>query len=366
MPADPHTQGDEHLLQTPGAGGTLLRDDDLLAFCRQRIEKGSKSFAGAARLFDPQTRASAMMLYAWCRHCDDVVDGQELGFVNEGGGQTACSVRLAELHRKTAEALDGRFDEPVFQALSVVAQRHDIAGEHPLDLIEGFAMDVAGRRYETVDDTLSYCYHVAGVVGVMMAQIMGVRDHATLARASDLGIAFQLTNIARDVVPDAHAARVYLPLDLLERHGLSPRDIAREDARPEVAQAVAELLDLADTYYGSAGQGVSALPFRSAWAVASARRVYRDIGRLVRDRGRAAWDQRTSTGRRAKLAGTAIAMCEAAAARVGSRKADAASRAGLWTPPFLRVMDKGGLTTATDDEAPQVTELAKARGASRG
>ncbi|MEO1207552.1 MAG: phytoene/squalene synthase family protein [Pseudomonadota bacterium] len=337
------------MLQTTGAVGRQLDEDDLLKFCEQRIEKGSKSFAGAAKLFDAPTRRSAIMLYAWCRYCDDVVDGQELGFTAPGGPDMACSKRLDELRRTTQDALEGRFDQPAFQALASVAARHNIAARHPLDLIEGFAMDVDGRAYETMDETLSYCYHVAGVVGVMMAFIMGVDEddveaQETLARASDLGIAFQLTNIARDVIPDAQSGRVYLPRDLLFRHGFNSADaqctetLASPEMRPKIAAAVNELLSVADDYYHSAGLGIGRLPFRSAWAIASARRVYRDIGRLVRSRGETAWDARVSTSRAAKLAGSGVALGEAIAARSARAKSgDLANRSGLWTPPFLRV-----------------------------
>lgn len=324
-----------------------LGEADLLAYCENRIAVGSKSFAGAARLFDAATRASAVMLYAWCRYCDDVIDGQELGFAtgNAGSVTTATTARLEALRTETIAALSGRFDRPEFQALSVVADRHAIPRRHPLDLIEGFEMDVSERRYHTLDDTLTYCYHVAGVVGVMMAQIMGVKDAVTLARASDLGLAFQLTNIARDVVADAHAGRVYLPDELLARHGLDRDGLAEPDNRHALASAVGELLGLADAYYASAGRGVAALPFRSAWAIAAARRVYRDIGRLVIERGPAAWDRRASTGKLAKLAGTGLAFADATGSRfAGAKPADSQDdqRAALWTPPFLRGTEPAG------------------------
>lgn len=340
------------MLQTTGAARRRFDHEELIAFCEQRIEKGSKSFAGAAKLFDADTRCSAIMLYAWCRYCDDVIDGQELGFAVSGSGETACASRLAELKARTLDALDGRYDEPVFQALHTVASRHNISSRHPLDLIEGFAMDVGEQSYDTIDQTLTYCYHVAGVVGVMMAIIMGVSEDDpkapdTLARASDLGIAFQLTNIARDVIPDAKAGRIYLPTDLLYKHGFDAAD-ARDCAafiapelRPKVASAVGELLDLADRYYASAGYGIGRLPFRSSWAIASARRVYRDIGRLVRARGEAAWDQRASTSKTKKVAGSSVAFGEALGAQAlafknGGGRASPADRSGLWTPPFLQ------------------------------
>ena len=108
--------------------------------------------------------------------------------------------KLAGLRNETLAALAGKAVEPVFIGLQRVVEAHHIPAHYPLDLIEGMAMDVRGRSYATIDDTLCYAYYVAGVVGVMMATILGVRDRATLERASDLGIAFQLTNIARDVI----------------------------------------------------------------------------------------------------------------------------------------------------------------------
>jgi len=146
-------------------------------------------------------------------------------FCRMGHGQiadykTGQGDRLEILRRDTANALAGNAtDNLVFAGLARVVQTHDIDHRHPYDLLKGFEMDVSDRIYNTVDDILDYSYHVAGVVGVMMAHIMGVRDAATLNRASDLGLAFQLTNIARDVVDDARAGRVFIPKDLLKQHG---------------------------------------------------------------------------------------------------------------------------------------------------
>jgi phytoene synthase len=167
----------------------------------------------------------------------------------------------------------------------------------------------------------------------MMAYVMGARGEDTLDRASDLGIAFQMTNIARDVVDDAEAGRVYLPGDWLRGAGVPPGEIAHQEHRPVVSSVVARLLAEADRYYASAEVGLARLPFRSAWAVAAARRVYRDIGRLVRERGPRAWDRRASTGRRRKILLTLAAAGDAVAAtRDGARRLSV-PRDGLWTRP---------------------------------
>lgn len=310
--------------------------DEIVEHSRQLIERGSKSFAGAARLFDDDTRASAYMLYAWCRHCDDEIDGQELGFNLDPAAMTMPPVqRLERLTSETLAAIDGRAEHPVFQALARVVAKHHIPARHPIELLEGFRMDVEGRHYQTVDDTLSYCYHVAGVVGVMMAMIMGVRDTSALNRASDLGIAFQLTNIARDVIPDAKAGRVYLPADWLAEAGLSAADIADPNKRDAVFAVVNRLLDEADRYYLSARYGLPSLPIRAAWAIAAARRIYRQIGAVVRKRGPRAWDTRAGVSRRGKMAQAALGGLSIGRAHASRAIKAPPPRDGLWTMPGL-------------------------------
>lgn len=281
------------------------------------IRTGSHSFAAAARLFEAPVRESAVMLYAWCRHCDDVVDGQELGHGQRGGERGDGAARLAELREATRRACAGLpSDDPVFAGLAEVVRRHRIAPvyfEHHLD---GFAMDVADHRYATLEDTLAYCWRVAGVVGVMMSQIMGRSDAATLDRACDLGMAFQLTNIARDVVEDAAIGRIYLPAEWLAAEGI-PADatLAHPRHRAALARVAQRLVQAAEPYYDSAKAGLPALPLRSAWSIATARSVYRAIGRKVTARGPAAWDTRARTNRAEKIGWVATAAAQALVSR---------------------------------------------------
>lgn len=313
--------------------------DRVVEYSRDVIEKGSKSFAGAARLFDGDTRASAYMLYAWCRHADDEIDGQELGHApaRQVAGPDEPRTRLATLRLRTQRALAGEAVEPVYQALARVVAKHAIPACHPMELIEGFAMDVEGRRYATLEDTCSYCYHVAGVVGVMMAMIMGVRERETLNRACDLGIAFQLTNIARDVVPDAEAGRLYLPADWLAEAGIeaTPEAVADPANRAAVFIVAERLLNEADRYYVSARHGLPALPIRAAWAIAAARRVYRDIGGVVRQRRTQAWDQRAVVSRYRKMLSVFYAGLSISRAHLRGALTGAPPRVGLWTRPGL-------------------------------
>ena len=273
------------------------------------------------------------MLYAWCRHADDLIDGQTSGHDQQADFRTGQRERLQALRKATKAALDGAHsDDQVFEALHQVVERHSIPHRHPLELVRGFEMDVEERAYHTLDDTLDYCYHVAGVVGVMMSMIMGVRDTHVLDRASDLGIAFQLTNIARDVIDDARAGRVYLPSQWLADAGLSGIDPRNRDQWPALHALALQLLDHAEPHYASAYKGMAALPWRSAWAIAAARRVYRDIGEKLRREGAFAWDGRVSTSKARKIWLLLLSLKDVAATRfVGVE--DAADRKGLYQRP---------------------------------
>jgi phytoene synthase len=315
-----------------GAGESI---DRVVAHSRLIIRRGSKSFAQAARLFDADTRASVYMLYAWCRHCDDAIDGQEAGFARTDCSPIPVAVRLAQIREHTLAALAGRAEQTVYQALAHVVMKHRIPHRHPLELLDGFAMDASGRTYSSADDTLDYCYHVAGVVGVMMAMIMGVRDGSALNRACDLGIAFQLTNIARDAIPDAEAGRLYLPGQWLDEAGVRPLKVTASENRGRILAVVERLLDLADDYYASAQCGLSALPLRAAWAVATALSIYREIGQEVRRRGVEAWDERISISKRRRLTGMAQGGLAALMTRSPRGVLSAPERGGLWTRPDL-------------------------------
>lgn len=277
-------------------------NDQVIDHATQSINVGSKSFAAAAKLFDERTRQSAVMLYAWCRHCDDVIDGQVLGHGQLNGDRSSGEARLATLVELTERAYAGEpMQDPAFAAFQQVVQRHGIPRKFPLEHLAGFRMDVQGYRYQTLDDTLLYCYRVAGVVGLMMARVMGAESEATLDRACDLGLAFQLTNIARDIVEDAQIGRVYLPAEWLDEVGIPADEIGLAHHRPALALLAARLVDLAEPYYQSASQGLRDLPWRSAWSIATAHGVYRQIGIEVKARGAAAWDTRVSTSRAQKL-----------------------------------------------------------------
>jgi phytoene synthase len=280
------------------------------------IQRGSKSFAGASRLMDARTREAAWLLYAWCRHCDDAIDGETLG--RPTGRPADPAAVLEALTAKTGAALRGDpVDDPAFAGLQEVARAYAIPRRYPFELLDGFAMDVTGRRYRTFEDVESYSYHVAGTVGLMMAYVMGASREDALRPAASLGIALQLTNIARDVVDDARAGRVYLPEEWLAEAGVPADEVLDPRHRAALARVTARLLDAAEPYYQSADAGLPLLPLRSAWSVIVARGVYAEIGRVVRRRGARAWDQRAVVGRVRKASWIARGLLEALATRRG-------------------------------------------------
>jgi len=274
-----------------------------VALARDSIRRGSKSFALASRLFDKPTREKAWLLYAWCRRCDDLADGQDHGGTLKLDEATAQR-RIEAIRVLTRRALDGQpTAEAAFDALGQVALEAGLTEEMTDDVIDGFALDAEGWRPRSEADLMRYAYHVAGAVGVMMARVMGVAadDHDRLDRACDLGLAFQLANVARDVCEDDAAGRCYLPQEWLAEADIPPGEHMKPEFRAELVALVGRLLDLAEAHEAAARWAANGLRFRQRWAVLAAATIYGAIGRKVRELGPHAWDHRVRIGLFAKL-----------------------------------------------------------------
>lgn len=304
----------------------------VVAAAQDSIARGSRSFAAASQIFDPATRERAWLLYAWCRACDDLVDGQELG--NDAGPVADPAARLVQVRDLTGKALAGEWTgDPAFDALKIVAEETRLPHRFAHDLIEGFALDARGWFPRSEDDLLRYCYHVAGTVGCMMAVVMGVdpADEATLDRACDLGISFQLANIARDIEADDRIGRCYLPVEWLVEMDIPPGQHMKPPFRSRLVVIAKWLGEMAEAYGASARHGSPALRFRSAWAVLAAAGIYGGIAREVTARGAHAWDHRAGTNNLQKIGWVARALPQAALRR---RLYPPAPRpAELWTRP---------------------------------
>ncbi|MBK1727527.1 phytoene/squalene synthase family protein [Halorhodospira neutriphila] len=275
--------------------------------CRASLCTGSRTFLAASWLLPRSARDPATALYAFCRLADDAVDES---------GEEAQDAALEALYRRLERVYAGCPErDPADRAFSCVVHQFRIPAELPAALIEGFAWDAAGRRYETLDDLYAYAVRVAGTVGVMMALLMGVRSPGPLARACDLGVAMQLTNIARDVGEDARQGRLYLPRQWLREAGLDPDAfLAAPRFTPELAGVIQRLLHYADTLYERSMAGFPALPARVRPGICAARLLYAEIGRELERRGLDAVNQRAVVSGRRKarvLSGVAATLARA-------------------------------------------------------
>lgn len=275
----------------------------LVAAARDTIRRGSKSFAAASTLFDRTTRERVWLLYAWCRACDDIVDAQDMG--GALGDQSGAAERLALVRTLTAQAMAGKpTGNAAFDALGLVARETGLTMAMADAVIDGFALDAADWQPRTEADLMRYCWHVAGAVGVMMAVVMGVApdDEDTLDRAADLGLAFQLANIARDLAEDDAAGRCYLPAEWLAEADLPPGEQLKPQHRETLAGLARRMCAMAQAHECSARIGAGRLKPRQRWAILAAAGIYGDIARKVAARGPRAWHSRTVVSGKAKLA----------------------------------------------------------------
>jgi phytoene synthase len=279
--------------------------------CRERIRLGSRSFFAASLLLPKSVRWPASALYAFCRLSDDAVDGPD-----------ARRDAVERLQARLDALYAGRpGDDPADRAFADVVERYEMPKALPEALLDGLAWDAAGRHYLTLEHLVAYAARVAAAVGAMMTVLMERRDRTVLARACDLGVAMQLTNIARDVGEDARNGRLYLPLAWCDEVGLDPAAfLARPVFDARVRRLVERLLMEADALYDRAGPGVAGLPAACRPAIQAARLIYREIGWQLRRTGGDSVSVRTVVSDRRKV--TLLGQALAAAALPGRMAQD--------------------------------------------
>jgi len=237
---------------------------------------GSKSFRAASLLLPRRVAEPAAALYAFCRVSDDAIDES----ADPAAALVGLLARLDAIYAGTPQ------DHAADRAFAEVVADYAIPKALPAALLEGFAWDAEGRRYEDLAALEGYAARVASTVGAMMTLLMGVRDPVAIARACDLGVAMQLTNIARDVGEDARNGRLYLPLAWLRAEGIAPGAfLADPRFTPALGRVVARLLRAADASYQRAEGGIPLLPRDCRAGIGAARRVYAEIGRAVERQG---------------------------------------------------------------------------------
>jgi phytoene synthase len=261
--------------------------------CRRLMRGGSKSFFAASLLLPARVCAPASALYAFCRLADDAVD--------LGSDPFAA---MQDLQRRLDAVYAGRpGGHDVDLALAHVVHRFAVPRLLLDALLEGFLWDAQGRRYETIEEVQDYAARVAGTVGAMMSLVMGANSARTLARACELGVAMQLTNIARDVGEDARNGRLYLPRRWLREAGIDPDAWLRAPRFDAAVAAVVErVLKLAESLYARAEHGVAELPRDCRSAIMAARLVYAEIGEQLAREGLDSVTRRAVVSKRRKLA----------------------------------------------------------------
>ncbi len=290
MSAPPHIAADEGSLSI--AGRDLRASAADLAACRASIRVGSKTFHAASLLLPRRIRGSALALYAFCREADDAIDRSD----DPSRALEALQQRLDLAYRGVP------INNAADRALSAVVMQFQIPQELPGALLEGFAWDATARTYETLSEVRAYGVRVAGTVGVMMSLLMGVRSQGALARAADLGVAMQLSNIARDVGEDARMGRLYLPRQWLREADIDPDAWLREPKfKPRLGELVDRLVEEAEQLYRRAAAGIDELPVECRPAIHAARLMYAAIGREVSRRGGDSVSSRAVVSARRKL-----------------------------------------------------------------
>ncbi len=258
-----------------------------LEYCKQKAAQSGSSFT-VSFIFLPKTQREAMtVLYAFCREVDDVVDECS----DFGVAQTKLNwwkSEVASLYANTPQ-------HPVTKALQPVVTQFNLAQEHFLEIIDGMEMDLKFNRYEDFKQLQLYCYRVASVVGLLSAQIFGFKNRKTLKYAHDLGMAFQLTNIIRDVGEDARKGRIYLPLDELKKAKVTEDDILQSRETPQFKELIEYQIERAESYYDKALRELPAEDAKQQRTGLMMAAIYRTLLREIkRDSAEKVLNSRTS------------------------------------------------------------------------
>ncbi|MEO0916559.1 MAG: phytoene/squalene synthase family protein [Pseudomonadota bacterium] len=267
-------------------------DPQDMEHCREAIRHGSLSFHAASRLLPARVRDPALALYAFCRLADDEVDLSS----RKNAAVHDLQERLERVYR--GQPRNAAAD----RAFTAVIEMFEMPRALPDALLEGLAWDADVRRYSNMSALTDYSARVASAVGVMMCVLMKVRDRHALARAADLGVAMQLTNIARDVGEDAMEGRLYLPLEWLEHAGLDPDEfLAAPKGTKAVRTMVKRLLIEAERLYMKSEAGIGALPVTARPGIFAARFIYAAIGTRLRGMGHNSVSSRAYTSKMQKV-----------------------------------------------------------------
>jgi phytoene synthase len=255
-------------------------------YCQQKAAQSGSSFYYSFLFLPPPKRRAITALYAFCREVDDVVDE-----VHDTG---VAQTKLAWWRQEIDRTYNGTPQHPVAQALVPVVREYSLPAEHFQTVIDGMAMDLTQTRYLGFAALELYCHRVAGVVGLMSAEIFGYQDVATRKFARDLGIAFQLTNICRDVGEDARRGRIYLPQEDLARFEVPPSALLRGEYSEAFGKLMAFEVERTQSWYERALGELPAVDRRAQRAGLAMAAIYRTLLHEIARDGFSVLDRRTS------------------------------------------------------------------------
>lgn len=259
---------------------------DAIQACGTILRRHSSTFHLGSRLLAPERRAAVTVVYAVCRVGDDIVDEATGASGLAPGGPAMAALEGWWRGIERAYAGEPRADAPLEVGLRWVLEHYPVPLAAWRELCLGLRGDLAPRPVATLDELMTYCYRVAGVVGLLVAPIVGYRGgRATLALAVKLGQAMQLTNVLRDVGEDLARGRCYLPREVLERHGVTLESLRDGRVTAAYVAALEELAERAHGLYREAWRGIPRLEGVSAAAVAVAALSYEGILRKLRQNG---------------------------------------------------------------------------------
>jgi 15-cis-phytoene synthase len=258
---------------------TLATPSDLERSARDVMDRHAKSFSWAARFLSPKTRREANLLYAFARTADDLADEASLGSFEQRSQALGSLCMQAVNHSPEASLLPG--------VVGSLLERHKVSPCILLHFTESLRADMLNRRLQSCDELLGFAYGVAGTVGLMMRPILGAPPAGDMY-AMALGVAMQLTNIARDVVEDADRGRIYLPLDF-EVDADALRGGAHTQLRSRVFEQIETVLEMAEQWYAYAQSGMEWIPRENRRAISVALVLYRAIGRKIMNGGAVAY-----------------------------------------------------------------------------
>ena len=281
-------------MRIPTTGSRAL--DASHAFCHEQAKRHARSFYFASIALPKDKQRAAYAVYAFCRYADDLVDAAA-----PGADRQSVLTDLAEDFDRMSAGDPG--DSPFAPAFAWAVQRYRIEKQPFVDLLKGVSMDLGEVRIADWPQLRDYCYHVASVVGLMMARIFELRDEDGLERAVELGIAMQLTNIIRDVGEDYRMKRIYLPGDEMEAHGVIADDLAAPRSNARLKSLLRAQIDRARDYYRRSEAGIPLLADDgSQFTVWLMRHVYAGILEEVERADYEVLHRRVSTSLPRKLA----------------------------------------------------------------